>query len=139
MGHRRPAAWNHWAEVVWNDPETPKFIGDMPHTWVGSDFLRSIVDFFAYESNRDASLVIAAGVPEAWAREGVAVRNLHTHYGPLTYSIREENGAIRLSVAEGTAIPPGGIVVETPFSPRTVIRALPADIVLAARRTEVKR
>ncbi|HEY0592029.1 MAG TPA: coagulation factor 5/8 type domain-containing protein, partial [Thermoanaerobaculia bacterium] len=139
MGHRRPAAWNHWAEVVWNDPEAPKFIGDMPHTWVGSDFLRSIVDFFAYESNGDASLVIAAGIPEGWAREGVAVRNLHTHFGPLTYTIREEKGTLRLSVAEGTAIPPGGIVVQTPFSPRTVIRALPADVVLATRRTEVKR
>ncbi len=45
MDHRRPPGWNHWAEVVWKDPRTPKFIGDMPHTWVGSDFLRSVVGF----------------------------------------------------------------------------------------------
>ncbi|HSN88760.1 MAG TPA: coagulation factor 5/8 type domain-containing protein, partial [Thermoanaerobaculia bacterium] len=35
MNDRRPAAWNHWAEVVWREPRIPKFIGDMPHTWVG--------------------------------------------------------------------------------------------------------
>jgi hypothetical protein len=139
MDHRRPAAWNHWAEVVWRDPATPKFIGDMPHTWVGSDFLRSVADFFAYEATPDRSLVIAAGIPESWAREGVAVTNLRTHYGPLSYSIRDEGGSIRLKIARGTTIPPGGIVVEAPFSPRRVIRSLPAEVVLAPRRTEVKR
>ncbi|HEU5162520.1 MAG TPA: coagulation factor 5/8 type domain-containing protein, partial [Thermoanaerobaculia bacterium] len=139
MGHRRPAAWNHWAEVVWKDPETPKFIGDMPHTWVGSDFLRSVTDFFAYESSADRSLVIAAGIPESWAREGVSVANLRTHYGPLSYSIRETDGSITLTIAEGTTIPPGGIVVQLPFSPRRVIRSLPAEITLAPRRTEVPR
>ena len=38
---QRPAAWNHWAEVVWREPRAPRFIGDMPHTWIGSDFIRS--------------------------------------------------------------------------------------------------
>jgi len=57
--HQRPQAWNHWAEVVWNDPLTPKFIGDMPHTWVGSDFLNSILSMFVYEQS--ASLVAFAG------------------------------------------------------------------------------
>ncbi|MEP6858675.1 MAG: discoidin domain-containing protein, partial [Gemmatimonadales bacterium] len=38
---QRPAAWHQWAEVVYRDPKTPKFIGDMPHTWVGSDYIRS--------------------------------------------------------------------------------------------------
>ncbi|MFP5247272.1 MAG: discoidin domain-containing protein, partial [Thermoanaerobaculia bacterium] len=44
LGHMRPAGWNQWAEVVWRDERAPKFIGDMPHTWVGSDFIRSILD-----------------------------------------------------------------------------------------------
>ncbi|HEX2693757.1 MAG TPA: discoidin domain-containing protein, partial [Gemmatimonadaceae bacterium] len=29
---QRPAEWHQWAEVVYRDPTTPKFIGDMPHT-----------------------------------------------------------------------------------------------------------
>jgi hypothetical protein len=33
MGDRRPAAWNHWAEIVWKDALAPSHIGDMPHTW----------------------------------------------------------------------------------------------------------
>ena len=36
MKDRRPAAWNQWAEVVGRDPRAPRFIGDMPHTWVGT-------------------------------------------------------------------------------------------------------
>jgi hypothetical protein len=60
--HQRPEAWHHWAEVVWRDPLTPKFIGDMPHTWVGSDFIRSTLDMFAFESESDSSLVIGAGI-----------------------------------------------------------------------------
>ena len=60
LASRRPAAWHEWAEVVWRDPRTPKFIGDMPHTWVGSDFVRSVLDVLAYTRERDSALVLAA-------------------------------------------------------------------------------
>ena len=74
---QRPAGWHQWAEVVWHDPTTPKFIGDMPHTWVGSDFVRSVLDMFAYEREADSSLVVGAGIPESWVMEkpGVTVRD----------------------------------------------------------------
>lgn len=36
--------WNVWGEVVWRDPLEAKFIGDMPHGWVGSDFVRAVGD-----------------------------------------------------------------------------------------------
>ncbi|MGH6706398.1 MAG: discoidin domain-containing protein, partial [Sphingomicrobium sp.] len=39
MNDRRPAAWNQWAEVVGGDPREVRFIGDMPHAWVASDFV----------------------------------------------------------------------------------------------------
>ena len=70
--------------------DSAQFIGDMPHTWVGSDFIRSMLDMFAYERDNDSSLVIGAGVPETWVREekGVGIRNLSTHYGLLSYSMR---------------------------------------------------
>ena len=63
LADRRPAAWNQWAEVVWRDPRVANFIGDMPHTWVGSDYIRSLRSLFAFEEESDQSLVIAAGVP----------------------------------------------------------------------------
>ena len=47
---QEPSAWNQWPEVVWKDPHAPKFIGDLPHSWVASDFLRSASDLFVYSS-----------------------------------------------------------------------------------------
>ncbi|MBW3670635.1 MAG: hypothetical protein KY432_03055, partial [Acidobacteria bacterium] len=127
--HSRPASWNHWAEVVFREPETPRFIGDMPHTWVGSDFIRSILDIFAYE--RDDALVIAAAVPLDWTltNEGVGVEMLRTRHGPLTWSMRRDGDSIIVRIAEGIEIPPGGIVVVSPFDrSETVIRKLPAEL-----------
>lgn len=152
--HRRPRGWNHWAEVVWRDSTAPKFIGDMPHTWVGSDFARSVLDFFAYEREGDSTLVLGAGIPAAWAAadSGVGVARLRTHYGPLTYTMRQGSGGeVRVRISPGVRVPRGGIVVRAPFAPagtprvttatvngqpapvtggEVVVRALPADVVL---------
>jgi len=146
---QRPAAWYQWAEVVWRDPAMPKFIGDMPHTWVGSDYIRSVLDMLAYERESDSTLVIGAGVPESWVleRPGVTVRRLSTHYGPLSFTMRNEGGNVRVSMQAGVRMPPGGIVVRSPFTrpPRdsrvngvstsplptggVVVRAVPAEVV----------
>ena len=48
-----PAGWNQWAEVVVRDAREPRFIGDMPHGWVASDYIRSVLDLFAYERESD--------------------------------------------------------------------------------------
>jgi hypothetical protein len=148
---RRPAAWRDWAEVVWREPGTLKFIGDMPHTWVGSDFLRSTLDFFAYEREADSALVVGDGLLEAWVDEapGVAVGGLSTHYGRLGYSMRGEGGAVRVRIAEGVRVPPGGLVVRSPRARplrgavldgaavpvrdgrEVVVRRLPADLILS--------
>lgn len=116
---RRPAAWNHWAEVVWPDPRSPKFIGDMPHGWVGSDFIRSFLDLFAYD-REDGALVLGAGVPPSWLadRRGVAVTNLRTRYGPLDLSLRADRSAVRVRIAGACAVPPGGFVVPWPLPGR---------------------
>jgi hypothetical protein len=114
---QRPPAWNEWAEVVWRDPRAPKFIGDMPHTWVGSDFIRSTLDMFAYDRESDSALVVAAGLPAAWTTEapGVAVRGLRTPYGPLDLAVRAEGDSVRVSLGGLTRVPPGGIVVRPPL------------------------
>ena len=84
MADQEPPAWNQWPEVVWRVPRTPRFIGDLPHTWVGSDFLRSVADLFVYEREVDSTLVLGAGIPDAWlADSGVTVHGLSTWWGPL--------------------------------------------------------
>ncbi|HEY0157723.1 MAG TPA: discoidin domain-containing protein [Thermoanaerobaculia bacterium] len=115
LGHIRPAAWNHWAEVVFREPRTPRFIGDMPHTWVGSDFIRSVLDMFAYEEN--GALVIGAGVPLEWTGgNGAVLRGLRTAYGTLNVTIRDG-----VATVSGDAKPPRGFVMRaaptTPAAP----------------------
>ncbi len=113
---QRPGAWRHWAEVVWRDPRTPRFIGDMPHTWVASDFIRSALDFFAFERERDSALVVGTGVRWEWLVEGIQVRGLSTHYGRFDLAERRlPSGEFEIDVAvQGTRIPPGGIVLRPP-------------------------
>lgn len=128
FAHRRPRAWRQWAEVVWQDPATPKFIGDMPHTWVASDFLRSVLDFFAYERESDTALVVGDGIAERWVTErpGVSVRRLSTYYGPLSYSMRAAGERVVVRIEAGLRLPRGGIVVHSPRA-RPVLRAILND------------
>jgi hypothetical protein len=99
MNDRRPAAWNQWAEVVGREPRKTRFIGDMPHGWVASDYGRSLLDMFAYERQADETLVLMAGVPERWIKkDGFAVRNLRTPYGPLTYSLEVDDTRVVLHI-----------------------------------------
>ncbi|MGQ0836042.1 MAG: discoidin domain-containing protein [Gammaproteobacteria bacterium] len=133
MSSRRPAAWNQWAEVVGRDPREPRFLGDMPHGWVASDFIRSVLDLFAYERPADAALVLAAGIPREWIEgRGVTVQDLRTPYGPLTYTLTREAGRVRLRIEEGLTLPAGGLVFK--WSGRELrIRRLPADVVVKER------
>ena len=112
----RPPAWNQWAEVVGNDPREIRFIGDMPHIWVASDFIRSTLDLFAYERASDHAFVIGAGLPAAWiaSKEGVAISGLRTPYGALGYRVRRDNDRVTLHIDKGVA-PPGGFVFLSPF------------------------
>ncbi len=86
---QRPAGWNQWAEVVWRDEDIPRFIGDMPHTWVGSDFLNAARSMFVYEDESENSLVLAAGIPQDWVTSdtGVGVTSFPTEYGDISYSL----------------------------------------------------
>ncbi len=117
MADRRPAAWNQWAEVVGKDPRQPRFVGDMPHAWIGSDYLRSLYDMFAWERRADAALVLAAGIPAAWLQgNGVGIAGLRTPYGELGYSLREQGGELRLQINEGLRLPPGGLILPWPYA-----------------------
>ncbi len=125
---RRPPAWNQWPEVIYRNPRAPGFLGDLPHTWVGSDYVRSFLDLLAYERDSDHALILAAGVPDSWIDSpgGVAVRHLPTPWGLLNYSLKKEGGSVKLRVGGELKLPPGGIVYG-----KTVIRMLPAEILLS--------
>ncbi len=117
FGHRAPLAWNQWGEVVTPTPRTPFFLGDLPHAWVGSDFVRSALDMFAYVREVDESLVLAAGVPAEWLDgEGVALRGMRTPQGTVGYRLRRDGDALLLDVDAGSGLPPGGLVLQWPYA-----------------------
>lgn len=101
MKDRRPSAWNEWAEVVWRDRDSPHPIGDMPHAWVGSDFMRSVLAMVGFERERDRAFVLCAGIPDEWINDagGVGVENLRTPYGSLTYSLRRYGDVVSVDIA----------------------------------------
>jgi len=117
LDDRRPRAWNQWAEVVGRALREPRFIGDMPHAWVHSDYARSTLDLFAYERDADRALVLAAGIPAAWfTGAGFAIERLPTPYGPLAYTVTATDRELVLQIGPG-AVPPGGLVFPWPFAP----------------------
>lgn len=152
MADRRPAAWNQWAEVVGRDSREPRFVGDMPHAWIASDYLRSIYDMFAYERPDDNALVLGAGLDPTWfAGKGAGIEHLRTPYGELSYRLWADHGRLVLSIPAGLQLPPGGLVFPWPYAgePATsamlngkpvawragevVIRQLPATLEMSTR------
>lgn len=160
--HLRPPGWNGWAEVVWHDPRAGKFIGDLPHTWVGSDYIRSLLDLLAYEREEDAALVVGAGITAAWARApgGVRAQGLRTRWGRLDLVVSAEGEVARVSLGGDLVLPPGGIAVRSPLegdvtqatidgetvrvssAGEVIVRRVPAEVVIqhgARQRGEIDR
>ena len=114
---RAPQPWNQWAEVVSRTPREPFFVGDLPHAWVASDFVRSALDMFAYTREIDDSIVLAAGIPADWLDgDGIAIRDLRTPNGKLGYSMRRVDGKLELQVGRGLKLPAGGLVLPWPYA-----------------------
>jgi len=114
---RAPQAWNQWAEVVSRTPRKPFFVGDLPHAWVASDFVRSALDMFAYTRESDDSIVLAAGLPVDWFEgKGVAIQGVRTPQGALGYSLRREGNLLQLDIDAGTKVPTGGLVFTWPYA-----------------------
>src|SRR5690606_15619614 len=115
LADRAPPAWNQWAEVVTPTPRTPFFLGDLPHAWVASDFVRSALDMFAHVREADDSIVLAAVAPADWFAPGVGVAGLRMPGGLLGYRARIEDRRFILEVDEGLALPAGGLVLPWPW------------------------
>jgi len=146
MADRMPVGWNQWPEIVWRDRTTARFLGDLPHAWVGSDFIRAFLDMLAFDRASDQALVIGAGLPPEWlAGDGLAVHGLQTPNGTLSFTMRRDGEAVRIRIERGISVPPGGIVVRPPLpasacvasvdggrpvrmAEELAVRELPADV-----------
>lgn len=113
----RPHEWNLMAEVVHFDRRTGSYIGDMPHTWVASDYLQAFRALFVYEEGE--RLVLGAGIPDEWLDTTVTVR-LPTAWGRIEYSLKKfADGSVILDVA-GPASPPHGFSWKHPLYGRKI-------------------
>jgi hypothetical protein len=127
MQHQRPNPWNHWAEVVYRNPLEARFIGDMPHTWVGSDFIRSVLDMFVYD---DAGrVIIGAGIAPEWvasAADTTVIRNIRTPYGAISYRVftNSRTNEVHFLFDDMPSAPPNGFVIRSAYDrPITGARA----------------
>lgn len=120
LAQQRPKGWYHWAEVVWNDYRTPQFIGDMPHTWVGSDFINAFRNLFVYEDFDKKLLRIGAGLKAEWIDDpnGILIENLPTYYGKLSYMIKKHDHSYRLKLYGDIKIPANGIAISCFSKPK---------------------
>ncbi|TMB47729.1 MAG: hypothetical protein E6J55_00120 [Deltaproteobacteria bacterium] len=118
LGDRRPPAWNQWPEIAWRDPRSPGHIGDMPHAWIGAEFIFAFRSMLAFERESDQALVVAAGIPAEWleADGGVGVDGLPTWYGTLGFTMKRDGDAVDMDLTLGgdVMMPAGGIVVQPP-------------------------
>jgi hypothetical protein len=104
---RRPPGWNMWAEVVHSRLRHPGYLGDMPHTWIGSEYARTIFGMLMREA--DDGLYLLPGVPPSWvAGKGLSVTKLPVAYGSLSMTARRDGK--RLTVTLGEGIRPGTAV-----------------------------
>ena len=149
LGNQRPPSWNDWAEVVWSDYRRAKFVGDMPHTWVGSDYINALRAMFVYEIDDEHALVVGGALKDDWVLQGLSVTALPTHYGPVSYSIVTTGSTVRMHIEGGvdasvTAVRIPESLLERPVKSATIngaaaiadhgffrIPQLPADVVLA--------
>ncbi|MCK5225590.1 MAG: discoidin domain-containing protein [Planctomycetes bacterium] len=111
---RRPLKWNQLAEVVNSDYRFAGYFGDMPHTWVGAEYINSVRSLFVYETGD--KLILGHGVDEKWLerKEGISVKNMATYYGDISYATKKDGDTIRVKIS-GKAKPPKGFVFKSPF------------------------
>lgn len=157
LADRRPVAWNQWPEIAWRDPRAPAHIGDLPHTWIGAEFVLATQSLFAFGDQRARSVVLAAGVAPEWlAGEGVSVRGLPLPQGSLSYHLRRLSPRslrceIRGKIERGTRIllrpPLDGVIAGVTMNGRRCgsftgselrVPRLPASLLITTRPTTAR-
>ena len=112
LSHRRPQGWRHWAEVVWNPPRTPEYLGDMPHTWIGAEFVTAIRRMLIRENG--SMLELLRAVPDGWWNaDGIELRDLPTAFGAINLRARRARSMVTVDLAL-TGQPPDRVTVRYP-------------------------
>ncbi len=115
LADRRPLHWNQWPEISWRDPRSPGHLGDVPHTWIASEYMLAFASLFAWERESDDSLVIASGLPSHWLNNarGLAVKGLYTWHGTLDLALKL-NQELMIELSGNVRPPAGGFVLRPP-------------------------
>ena len=94
---RRPAGWQVFAEVVRSPIRSVFYLGDMPHTWVGAEYVRAVIGMLMHEE--DERLDLIPGVPPDWvAGNGLRIDQLPTAFGELSMSARQDESTLRITL-----------------------------------------
>lgn len=97
---RRPLEWQVLAEVVHSRLRFPRYLGDMPHTWIGAEYGRTLFGMLMRED--DDALSLLPGTPASWlAGDGLSVERLPTAYGSLQLDARQYDGVLTVTLGEG--------------------------------------
>ena len=97
---RRPLEWQVLAEVVHSRLRFPRYLGDMPHTWIGAEYGRTLFGMLMRED--DDALSLLPGTPASWlAGDGLSVERLPTASGTLKLDARQRDGVLTVTLGEG--------------------------------------
>lgn len=100
VGDRRPGDWQELAEVIYSDKRHAIYLGDMPHTWIGAEYARSLFGMLMYEG--DDALSLLPGTPPSWvAGPGLKVDGLPTAYGTLAMDAKQEGQRLTITLGQG--------------------------------------
>jgi hypothetical protein len=113
---RYPPGWQVFAEVVRSPMRSVFYLGDMPHTWVGAEYVRAMIGMLMHESDR--SLELLPGTPPEWvAGRGLAIDRLATAFGTLSMSAQQDGTMLRVHLGPGLG-PTTEVVVSWPTRQR---------------------
>lgn len=115
LDNRVPQSWNAWPEITYREARLARFAGDIPHTWVGSDYIKGFRHLFAYE--KDDTLIVGAGLPRQWMVEakGAQVSALPTTFGVCDISYTGDAATTTVRIRGLRQPPAGGILVHPGF------------------------
>jgi hypothetical protein len=102
--------------------------GDMPHGWTAAEYVDLVRDMLLYESGD--TLQLASGIRTSWLADGqtVAVTQVPTYYGAVTYHLHRAGSALTLDL-QAAKPPPGGYDLHLPY-PATALDGAPTSATL---------
>lgn len=111
MNDCRPLNWNHLAEVVHPELRQPQYIGDMPHTWVGTELILCIRNILLEE--KEGQIFLTRGIDWSVVKIGeqITVHDMPTYFGKVSFEIKKLSDHQFDTKIWGDAKPPKGFVV----------------------------